>query len=109
MANCILTMTTKPVDGVIGTETMSQMHYIRQAGCRGIPVSEKEQTGSEKWKYAKQCTCAVDSIAYSAMIDAFTDKFDAPLRSGNYVAVIPLELKADGGKRMFKVTFGHAH
>ena len=30
-----------------------------------------------------------DSIAYSAMIDAFTDKFDAPLRSGNYVAVIP--------------------
>ena len=33
--------------------------------------------------------CRQTALLIQQMIDAFTDKFDAPLRSGNYVAVIP--------------------
>ncbi|EFE8355009.1 MULTISPECIES: hypothetical protein [Enterobacteriaceae] len=78
----------KPVDGVIGTETMSQMHYMRQLD---VEVYPSAKGAKQVLKVSMQSNAPVpsDSIAYSAMIDAFTDKFDAPLRSGNYVAVIP--------------------
>ncbi|MBO2006622.1 hypothetical protein J4732_03635 [Serratia marcescens] len=82
---------------------MSQMHYMRQLD---VEVYPSAKGAKQVLKVSMQSNAPVlsDSIAYSAMIDAFTDKFDAPLRSGNYVAVI-LELKADGGKRMFKSDF----
>lgn len=78
----------RPVDGVIGTETMSQMHYMRQLD---VEVYPSAKGAKQVLKVSMQSNAPVpsDSIAYSAMIDAFTDKFDAPLRSGNYVAVIP--------------------
>ncbi|WP_327321845.1 hypothetical protein [Salmonella enterica] len=61
---------------------------MRQLDVEVYPSAKRSKAGSES-EYASNAPVPSDSIAYSAMIDAFTDKFDAPLRSGNYVAVIP--------------------
>lgn len=78
----------KPVEGVIGTETYSQMYFWRHLE---ISVYPGHQSTNEVLRVSMKSNAPVtsDNAAYTAMIDALTEKFDSPLRSGNYVALIP--------------------
>ncbi|MGV7963834.1 hypothetical protein QPK13_23060 [Photorhabdus tasmaniensis] len=78
----------KPVNRIVGTETVSQRYFWRRLDVDVYPAVKGSQ---QLLKVTMQSNAPVpsDSVAYSAMIDALTGKLDAPLRSGNYVAMIP--------------------
>ena len=77
-----------PVEGVVGTETYSRLHYQRQFNVNMRPgTSAGKEVLSVKMK--SNAPVPSDNAAYSAMIEALTEKMDTPLRSGFYSTVIP--------------------
>lgn len=78
----------EPVEGVVGTETYSRLHYAREFRVSMRPGSP---AGKEVLSVSMKSNAPVpsDNAAYSAMIASFTEKMDAPLRSGFYSTVVP--------------------
>ena len=74
---------------MVGTETYSRLHYEREFS---VSMRPGTPAGKEVLSVRMKSNAPVpsDNAAYSAMIEVLTEKMDAPLRSGLYSTVIPL-------------------
>ena len=73
---------------MVGTETYSRLHYVRQFS---VSMRVGTPAGKEVLSVIMKSNAPVpsDNAAYTAMINALTDRMDTPLRSGFYSTVIP--------------------
>jgi hypothetical protein len=78
----------QPVEGVIGVNEQQKSYFFRSMTVR---IQTKGTPGKDIVKIDMQSNAPVqsDQQAYSAMVAAVLSKIDSPLRSGNYVAVVP--------------------
>ena len=77
-----------PVEGIVGMNVVGKNNFSRQIDLSiktgGNPAREMLSMSMHS-----DTTLASDAEAYSAMIDAALNNINEPLRSGNYLSVVP--------------------
>lgn len=77
-----------PVEGTVGMNVVSKNNYSRQMD---LSIHTGGEPAREMLSMSMQSdtTLVSDAEAYSAMIEAVLSNLNEPLRSGNYLSVVP--------------------